>query len=75
MSTLTFIVLFWPVLALIPLLMICLPGEGKLRVRPMFAYYDCWMGVYLDRSKQVWYWFPVPMLGLKIWRDGAHDER
>jgi hypothetical protein len=37
-----------------------------VRVRPIFAWYDFWVGLYFDRQKRVLYVLPVPMLGLRI---------
>lgn len=40
-----------------------------MRVRPIFAWYDLWIGVFIDRPKKRVYLFPVPMIGLIIeWR-------
>lgn len=41
-----------------------------VRVRPVFAWYDIWAGVFIDRTKRRVYWFPVPMLGVRFeWRE------
>jgi len=48
----------------------CLAGaktDGKITIRPMFATFDCWIGVYWDGQKRMFYWFPIPMFGLKIY--------
>jgi hypothetical protein len=37
-----------------------------MRVRPIFAWYDCWVGLFWDRPKRRLYVFPVPMIGLVI---------
>lgn len=38
----------------------------KLRVRPIFAWYDLWIGVFIDRPKRRVYIFPVPCFGIVI---------
>jgi len=37
-----------------------------MSVRPMFAWYDFWVGVFYDRAKRRLYVFPVPMFGVRI---------
>lgn len=38
----------------------------KFHIRPMFAWYDLWIGIYIDRKSQAIYLFPVPCFGLRI---------
>lgn len=42
-----------------------------IRVRPIFAWYDLWIGAYWDRSKRRLYVFPVPCLGFYVERDNG----
>ena len=47
------------------------PWEGgdvkaTVRVRPIFAWYDLWIGLFVDRAKRRVYVFPLPCLGLVI---------
>jgi hypothetical protein len=35
-------------------------------IRPIFAWYDIWVGVFIDRPKCLIYIFPVPCLGVVI---------
>lgn len=44
----------------------CNSRRPRFRVRPMFAWYDLWVGVFWDRKQKQLYVFPVPMLGFKI---------
>lgn len=37
-----------------------------LRLRPIFAWYDLWIGVFVDVPKRRLYVFPVPMFGIVI---------
>lgn len=38
----------------------------KFRLKPIFAWYDFWVGAFFDRKHKQLYIFPVPMLGFKI---------
>lgn len=37
-----------------------------MSVRLMFAWYDLWVGVFIDRPKRRVYIFPLPCVGLVI---------
>lgn len=39
-------------------------------VRPVFAWYDFWVGAYFDRRSGYLYVLPLPMVGFKVgvWR-------
>lgn len=37
-----------------------------MKIRPIFAWYDCWVGLFWDRSKWRLYVLPLPMIGLVI---------
>jgi len=32
----------------------------------MFAWYDIWVGVFIDHNKKTVYIFPLPCIGIKI---------
>lgn len=36
------------------------------RARPFFAWYDIWVGVFIDHKKRQLYIFPLPMLGVQV---------
>lgn len=36
----------------------------RWRLKPIFAWYDLWVGVFIDREKRKIYFFPVPCVGL-----------
>lgn len=37
-----------------------------MTIKPIFAWYDIWIGVFIDTKKRRIYVFPVPMLGFVI---------
>jgi hypothetical protein len=37
-----------------------------VKIKPIFKWYDIWIGFYYDRENKTLYFFPIPMLGLKI---------
>lgn len=41
-----------------------------MKIRPIFAWYDFWVGIYIDRSNRRLYLFPVPMFGIVVEVDG-----
>lgn len=37
-----------------------------MKIRLIFAWYDLWVGVFIDRKKKMVYIFPVPCLGVVV---------
>lgn len=37
-----------------------------MRIKPFFAWYDFWIGLFYDKNKKILYFFPIPMFGFKI---------
>lgn len=37
-----------------------------MRIKPIFAWYDLWVGAFYDRAKRRLYIFPVPMIGFYL---------
>jgi hypothetical protein len=47
-----------------------------MRIRPMFAWYDLWVGAFIDKPKRRLSVFPLPCLGFVIeWTAGEHSEQ
>ena len=44
-----------------------------MRIRPIFAWYDFWVGFYLDRKGRKLYLLPIPMFGLVIEFEKKHE--
>jgi hypothetical protein len=43
-------------------------------VRPIFAWYDLWVGAFIDRPKRRLYLFPIPCFGLVIQFGGKRHD-
>jgi len=37
-----------------------------MKIKPLFAWYDFWIGIYWDRQNKTLYIMPIPMFGIKI---------
>jgi hypothetical protein len=37
-----------------------------MKIRPIFKWFDMWIGIFIDTKKRILYIFPVPMIGLKV---------
>lgn len=37
-----------------------------MKIRPIFAWYDAWVGAYWDRNKRRLYVFPLPFIGIVL---------
>ena len=42
----------------------------NVSVRPVVAWYDLWIGIFIDHKRQQLYFFPIPIFGFLIrWGD------
>ncbi len=41
---------------------------ASLKVRPIFAWFDLWVGVFIDRPNRRVYIFPIPCFGIVVER-------
>lgn len=37
-----------------------------MKVEFLFAWYDAWVGIYVDRKNRVLYVLPIPFFGFKV---------
>lgn len=37
-----------------------------MKVRPLFAWYDMWIGIFWDRSRRRLYILPLPCIGVVV---------
>jgi len=44
-----------------------------VKVYPIFAWYDIWVGFFIDTKKKRVYFFPIPCFGL-VFDWGTEDE-
>ncbi len=45
-----------------------------MSIKPLFAWFDCWIGLFWDRKAKRLYVFPVPMFGVVIQFGAKRDE-
>ncbi len=44
----------------------------SIKFKPIFAWYDLWVGAFYDRAKRRLYVFPIPMFGFYVeWLDAV----
>ncbi len=46
-----------------------------MTVKPIFAWYDFWIGLFWDAKKQRLYVFPIPCFGLVLKFSKAHSPQ
>lgn len=42
------------------------PGVYAMKIKPLFKWYDLWIGVFIDTKKRCIYVFPFPTIGVVI---------
>lgn len=46
-----------------------------MKIRPIFAWYDLWIGIFIDTKRKRAYVFLIPMVGIAIdWRLRNEDH-
>lgn len=41
-------------------------NKPTVSIKPIFAWYDFWIGLFWDKRRRILYVFPIPMCGFKI---------
>ena len=41
--------------------------QARWRIEPVIAWYDLWIGVYIDREKRIVYVLPLPCIGFRFY--------
>jgi hypothetical protein len=55
--------------------MLCPPNPpGKIRAKWFIAGFDMWFGVFIDHKTKTAYWFPLPFVGRKYWREQSKEQ-
>lgn len=45
---------------------------SQIKIRLVLATYDAWFGVYWKSETRTVYYFPIPFVGFKLWREEPH---
>jgi hypothetical protein len=52
------------------------PGGPQMKIRPLFAWYDLWVGAFWDAGKRRLYILPLPCVGVVIeFRRATQEDR
>jgi len=48
---------------------------ARWSVKPLFAWYDCWVGIFWDSRKRKLYILPIPCVGVVIEFPMRHNDK
>lgn len=46
-----------------------------MKIKPLFAWYDLWIGAFWDRKNRKLYLLPLPCIGVVVDFGGMEDQR